>query len=82
MTVRNYFTGRNVFMTAALAFIAPYVIRRLLPLVRRGLDTITAGEVGVAGRDSVRDAADDLGVGGVSGKISRGVDRAADHISH
>lgn len=82
MTVRNYFSWRNVFITAGLAFIAPYVIRRMMPLIRQGLDRVTAGEIGVAGRDSVRDAADDLGVGGLSGKVSRGVDRVTDHLSH
>lgn len=82
MTVRNYFSWRNAFITAGIAFIAPYVVRRMLPLLRAGLENITAGEVGVAGRDSVRDAADDLGVGGMSGKVSRGVDRVTDHLQH
>lgn len=81
-TASGAISWRNVFITAGLAFFAPYVIRRMMPLIRTGLRNVSAGRIGVAGRDSVRDAADDLDIGGVSGKLNRGVDRMADHLSH
>ena len=43
---------------------------------------VSAKDVTLAGKDSVRDVADDLGVGGVSGKINRTIDRVGDRLSH
>jgi hypothetical protein len=76
------FNWRTVFMTAGIAILAPYLIRRMLPLIQGNAADVTAGDVMVAGKDSARDVADDLGVGGVSGSLSRGVDRVVDHLSH
>ena len=79
---RNLFGWRNIFITAGIAILAPYVIRRVLPLLRRDPMDVTARDWTIAGKDSVRDAADDLGVGGVSGKLNRAVDRVTDRLSH
>lgn len=72
---------KTVIMAAGFAILAPYVIRRMTALFSRGGTDVSANDVLVAGRDSVRDAADDMNVGGVKGKLSRGVDRAVDHLS-
>lgn len=79
---RSFFGWRNIFLTAGIAILAPYVIRRVLPLLRRDPMDVSARDWTIAGKDSVRDAADDLGVGGVSGKINRTVDRVADRLQH
>ena len=76
------FSLRGVLMAAGIAIIAPYVIRRLLPLFEGDAADVSANDLAVAGKDAIRDAADDLGVGGVSGTISRGVDRVADRLAH
>ena len=76
------FSWRNIFLTAGIAIVAPYVIRRVLPLLRRNAGDISANDIAVAGKDSVRDVADDLGVGGMSGTLNRAVDRVADRLPH
>lgn len=73
---------RNILITAGLAFLAPYVIRRVLPLLRGDFTNASADDFTLAGKDAVRDAADDLDVGGVSGKIDRTVGRVTDRLSH
>lgn len=78
----SFFSWRNAFITAGIAILAPYVIRRVLPLLRRDPMDVSANDVTLAGKDSLRDAADDLGVGGVSGKLNRAVDRVADRFTH
>ena len=77
----NLFSLQNILITAAVAILAPYVIRRMLPLFTENPENTSARDVLLAGKDSVRDAADDLGVGGVSGSLKRGLDRVADHLS-
>ncbi len=84
-TSRSYFGGsmwRNIFITAGIAIVAPYVIRRVLPLLRKDPMDVTANDWAIAGKDSVRDVADDLGVGGVSGTLNRAVDRVGDRLRH
>lgn len=84
-TSRRYFGGsmwRNIFFTAGIAILAPYVIRRVLPLLRKDPMDTTPNDWAVAGKDSIRDAADDLGVGGVSGTLNRAVGRVADRLPH
>lgn len=76
------FTWRNAFIFIGIAALAPYFLRRLMPLLDGRVGNIRASDVGMAGRDSVRDAADDLDVGGVSGKVDRTIDRVADRIQH
>lgn len=78
---RSYFSFRNIFITAGIAILAPYVIRRVLPLLRNSAN-VTPNDWAVAGKDSIRDAADDLGVGGVSGTLNRAVDRVTDRLPH
>ncbi len=73
---------RNIFITAGIAIVAPYVIRRVLPLLRRDPMNVTPNDWAVAGKDSVRDVADDLGVGGVSGTLNRAVGRVTDRLPH
>ena len=72
---------RNIFIAAGIAILAPYVIRRVLPLLRNS-ENATPNDWAVAGKDSVRDAADDLGVGGISGTLNRAVGRVADRLPH
>ena len=82
---RSFVIGFNwptAFIAAGVAIIAPFLVRRLMPLLEGRLSDISAGDVMLAGKDSVRDAADDMGVGGISGTLSRGVDRAVDHLKH
>jgi hypothetical protein len=73
---------RNILFTAGIAFLAPYIIRRVLPLLRRDPMGVSAGDVSLAGKDAVRDAADDLEIGGVSGKVNRTIDRVTDRLRH
>lgn len=73
-------TLRNLIIAAGFLALAPYVIRRVLPLINRGLGTITGNDVLLAGKDSVRDAADDLNVGGLRGTLKRAGGRIADHV--
>ncbi len=82
---KSFFGGsmwRNVFITAGIAIVAPYVIRRVLPLLRKDPMDVKPRDWAIAGKDSVRDVADDLGVGGVSGTINRAVDRVTDRLPH
>ena len=84
-TKKDFFSGsmlRNIFITAGIAIVAPYVIRRMLPLLRKDPMDTTANDWTVAGKDSVRDVADDLGVGGISGTLNRAVGRVADRLPH
>ena len=76
------FSFKGVLMAAGIAIVAPYLIRRLLPLFQGDAADVSANDIALAGKDSIRDVADDLGVGGVSGTISRGVDRVADRLAH
>lgn len=73
---------RNVFITAGIAILAPYVIRRLMPLFQGNMADLSAKDVAIAGKDSVRDVADDMNVGGVGGTLNRGIDRVTDRLSH
>lgn len=73
------FTMRNALILGGIVFLAPYFIRRLAPLFSSWFD-VSLRDVNVASKDSVRDAADDLEVGGVSGKINRTVGRVTDHM--
>lgn len=85
VSTRKFAIGMNwqtVLMSVGIAVLAPYLFRRLRPLFEDGLMNITGRDVALAGKDSVRDAADDLEVGGVSGKVKRTVNRAVDHLSH
>ena len=75
------FNFRTMIIAAGLMFVVPYLVRRLRPLIEDYMDT-DLGDVIVAGKDAVRDVADDLGIGGVSGKVSRGADRVGDRLSH
>ena len=77
---RSIFSLRYLILAAGIAAVAPYVIRRVLPLLSRGLGNLTGNDVLVAGRDGVRDAADDMNVGGVTGKLKRTGGRLADHL--
>ena len=73
------FTLRNALILGGVVFLAPYFIRRLAPLLNNWFD-VTLRDVNIASKDSVRDAADDLEVGGVSGKINRTVGRVTDRM--
>jgi hypothetical protein len=73
---------RNIAMVAGLAFIAPYIVRRVMPLLDGRSLNPTSDDFILAGKNAARDAADDLDVGGVSGKLNRTVDRVADQITH
>ena len=84
-TTEKRFIGFNfqtAIIAAGIAILAPYVIRRVLPLLQGDVGNVNANDLIVAGKDSVRDAADDMGVGGISGTLSRGVDRVADRLAH
>ena len=76
------FNWQTALMAAGVAILAPYVIRRVLPLLQGDVVNANAGDFALAGKDAVRDAADDLGVGGISGTLSRGVGRVTDHLQH
>jgi hypothetical protein len=78
---KSIFSLQNILITAGIAILAPYVIRRVLPLLTNNPENTSARDLTVAGKDSLRDAADDLGVGGLSGTLKRGMDRVADHLS-
>ena len=52
-----------------------------MPLLTENPEDTSARDLIVAGKDSVRDAADDFGVGGLTGTVKRGVNRVADHLS-
>jgi hypothetical protein len=73
---------RGLAMVAGIAFIAPYVVRRMLPLLDGRSLNPRSDDFILAGKNAVRDAADDLEVGGVSGKLSRTVDRVTDQVTH
>jgi hypothetical protein len=77
----SYFSFRNILIAAGIAFIAPYVVRRVLPLLQGDAMDASPNDFRIAGKDAVRDAADDLGVGGVSGTLKRGIDRVADRLN-
>jgi hypothetical protein len=82
---RSFVIGFNwptAFAAAGIAIIAPFLVRRLMPLLEGRLSDVSASDVMLAGKDSVRDAADDMNVGGLSGTVSRGVDRVVDHLKH
>ncbi len=77
------FNWTTAFWAAGIAIVAPYVLRRIVPLFTTGnADDVSARDVTLAGKDSVRDVADDLGVGGVSGTVNRTIDRVTDHLTH
>jgi hypothetical protein len=73
---------RTVFIAAGVAVVAPYFLRRFMPMLDGRIREITGRDVTLAGKDSVRDVADDLNVGGVSGTIERGIDRVTDRLTH
>ncbi|RYZ72708.1 MAG: hypothetical protein EOP05_10735 [Proteobacteria bacterium] len=78
----TFFSFRNIAIAAGLAFLAPYVVRRVLPLLQgdAAMDS-SPRDFKIAGKDAVRDAADDLGVGGIKGTFKRGIDRVADRLN-
>lgn len=77
---QNTVSLRNLVFIAGALIVAPYVINRLFGLAQRGFGNVTANDVALAGKDGVRDAADDLNVGGFSGKLKRAGGRIADHL--
>lgn len=77
----SYFSTRNILIAAGIAFLAPYVVRRVLPLLQGDAADTSPRDLKIAGKDAVRDAADDLGVGGVKGTFKRGIDRVADRLN-
>lgn len=78
--MKNRFNWNYLFVTIGLAVIAPYVLRRIVPLLNRPMDA-TGRDVSIAGKDAIRDAADDFGVGGFSGTVNRAVGRVTDRLS-
>ena len=74
------FTLRNLILAAGVAVVAPYIIRRVLPLINRGLGNITGNDMALAGKDGIRDAADKFNVGGVGGTLKRAAGRVSDHL--
>lgn len=78
--VRTTVNLRNLALFAGALIVAPYIIRRLLALSERGLGSITANDVVLAGKDGVRDVADDMNVGGLGGFVKRTGGRIADHL--
>lgn len=74
------FNWNYILMAAGVAILAPYVIRRVMPLLSRDPMNVTGRDVALAGKDAVRDAADDLNVGGIKGTLGRAVDRVADRL--
>jgi hypothetical protein len=79
--MRNRFNWNYLFITAGIAILAPYVLRRIVPLLNRGAENVSGRDVSIAGKDAVRDAADDFGVGGFSGTVNRAVGRVTDRLS-
>ncbi len=77
---RSILSLRNLIFAAGIAAIAPYVIRRVLPLLSRGLGNLTGNDLLLAGKDGARDAADNMNVGGITGKLKRTGGRLADHL--
>ena len=67
-------------ITAGVVIVAPYIINRLFGLFGRGIGNVTANDLALAGKDGVRDAADDMNVGGFSGRMKRTAGRVADHV--
>ena len=76
------FNWQTALFAAGVAILAPYVIRRVLPLIDGRVAGADTDDLALAGKDSVRDVADDLGVGGVSGTINRAIGRVTDRLSH
>jgi hypothetical protein len=76
------FNWQTAILAAGIAIIAPFFLRRIMPLLEGGVEDISARDLKLAGKDSVRDVADDLGVGGVTGTIERGIGRVADRLTH
>ena len=74
------FTLRNLVIAAGALIVAPYVLNRVLALANRGLGNVTGNDVVLAGKDVLRDAADDMNVGGVTGTLKRAAGRVSDHI--
>jgi hypothetical protein len=74
------FSFRNLAFIAGALIVAPYVINRLMGLAQRGFGNVSANDVALAGKDGVRDAADDLNVGGVKGTLKRAAGRVSDHL--
>ena len=77
----SFFSTRNILIAAGLAFLAPYVVRRVLPLLQGNIEDTSPRDLKIAGKDAVRDAADDLGIGGIKGTLKRGIDRVADRLN-
>lgn len=79
-TQTSIFSLRNLIIAAGVAALAPYVIRRVLPLINRGLGQLTGNGLLLAGKDGLRDAADAMKVGGMTGKLKRAGGRIDDHV--
>ncbi len=75
------FRLRNILLAIGAAVLVPYIIRRVMPLLTENPEETSTHDVIVAGKDSIRDAADDFGVGGLTGTVKRGVNRVVDHMS-
>lgn len=75
------FRPRNIVLAIGAAVLLPYLLRRLMPLITDHAEDTSARDVILAGKDSVRDAADDFNIGGVTGTLQRGVNRVVDHMS-
>ena len=77
----GFFRPRNIVLAIGAAVLLPYLLRRLMPLFSDNPEDMSARDLILAGKDSVRDAADDFNVGGVTGTLQRGVNRVVDHMS-
>lgn len=76
----NAFNLQRLLITAGVVIVAPYVINRVYALLQRGLGNVTANDLALAGKDGVRDAADDMNIGGVTGRLKRAAGRVSDHL--
>lgn len=77
----GFFRPRNIVLAIGAVVLLPYLLRRLMPLFSDNPEDTSARDLILAGKDSVRDAADDFNVGGVTGTLQRGVNRVVDHMS-
>jgi hypothetical protein len=76
------FNLQRWLITAGVIIVAPYIVNRVLGLMGRGLGNVTGNDLALAGKDGVRDAADDFNVGGITGRVKRTAGRVADHIAN
>ena len=74
------FNLQRWIITAGVIIVAPYILNRVLGLMGRGIGNVTGNDLALAGKDGVRDAADDMNVGGVTGRVKRAAGRVVDHV--